>query len=397
MWLVGGSWAQRFNSVDLQQLPLLIAALPGLFTLTFARGVMTWMALRAAHAPLRWRNACKATLAQWPALLLGALVYGLLIYAGILGLSQIAPDLRRDLTTPRYRNGTPQTTLRTLAARSLQAALPEPDAPFAQKLAWDRLLTRRRTVTTPQATNGTASTYQWMPAMPDSTTSMSGISPGPALSLAGTTAFDSSPTQAQPFIALPVSLTSFLASPFAAPLANARAAGAVGLVGILVIVLAETLLRMRTVMAMRTATVAGSAARSASGQERFVYDAHRRSQTADHRQTAAEAKSRQEHWKTGWLPPLMSSVRFGLRHFAPLTLHIWLLRGALWAASLFFILLPLELLHNWLAPALVRLGHLWVYTATILVIPASLALVLMIFNAFSLVYDACVYRYYSRK
>lgn len=339
--LFGGSWERRFNSIDLQQFPLMIQGLAGWFTLAFARGAITRLALRAATPALntraRLRDAYQAALAQWPTLLASTLAYGALTYAGISSLSEMVPDLRRDTTTPRYRAGAIDSLFTTAGTRFLQATLPDPDAPFAQKLAWDRLLARRRIN---YSTQDLASTtvLRWMPARPDTTVT---------------------PATTSAVVTTPSGLLLYpLRSDIAAQLPAVAADPLVmGLAGMVLILVTETLLRMRSVMAMRPGVTR----------------------------------------PCSLITPLMSSARFGLQHFAPLTAHIWLLRGAICAASFLFILLPLEVTHNGLVPALVRLGSTWAYTTSILVIPASLALVTMVLNAFSLVYDVSLYSHLRRQ
>lgn len=330
--LSAGSWQQRYNSADLQQLPLLIQGVVGLFTVSFARGVITRIVLSAQHAALdttgvSLSDACRATLTRWPALLVSVLTYGGLIYAGIVGLSQVAPDLRRDLTTPRYRSGSLETILRTATIRGFQAALPDPEAPFTQKLAWDRVLTRRRINYNPQAVERPAG-YQLVPGMWETTGSTNGAN--------STLGAQSQSPQFE---------------------VDARV---IGIAGIALILLSETLLRMRFVMVM-----------CAGWRGRLTL--------------------------SNVVVPLVASARFAPQHFVSLTVHIWLLRCAMWVAGFLFIVLPLEAVYNWLVPALVRLGSTWVYTVNILVIPASLAMVVMVFNAFSIVYDACLYRQLQRR
>jgi hypothetical protein len=125
--------------------------------------------------------------------------------------------------------------------------------------------------------------------------------------------------------------------------------------GMVVLMLAETLLRFRTVIVMKPL-------RSLRPQ-RFALFA-----------------------------PLIASVGFGLRHFGVVTVHIWAMRLAMLGLSVALIELPLAIMDNFIVPNLVQLGDFeWLPTIKF-VVASSAAVVSAILAAFVVVYDARLYR-----
>jgi hypothetical protein len=95
--------------------------------------------------------------------------------------------------------------------------------------------------------------------------------------------------------------------------------------------------------------------------------------------------------KQGWLraiAPAWHSICFGLRHFGAVTIHVWLLRLLFVAAYSIFFMLPVMLVQD-AAPPVVRsvtsalAGH-WSLTLTLV----CYWLLMALFLAFSTVYDA---------
>jgi hypothetical protein len=88
-----------------------------------------------------------------------------------------------------------------------------------------------------------------------------------------------------------------------------------------------------------------------------------------------------------------SVIRLAARHFVLVLVHTWLVRLAIFVVSTIFMTAPLVLTQSILVPLLIRTtGTAWPYLITTVLLAISIALVNMVLLAFSVVYDACLYR-----
>lgn len=298
----------------------------GLLVLTFARGVITWIALHRAQ-PCGHGEACgslgaaiRRTFVRYPALLASMLFYGATISAGIVGMSALTQPLEYNRSKNAHvwigvaRNFSD--VLRQLMWRGFNTLVPDPGPPFAQ-LAPDLRRAAQRGLFKAYSHN------DYLSAEYGSSYGVERYDPRPEL-------YAVSPTQAHSAEFRPLAL----------------ALGSIALV-----LLAETLLRFRTVMAMKP------------------------------------FRSRRPEG-FGLLTPLIASTRFGIKHFGVITAHIWIVRLAIFALIVAFIEFPLAMMDNLLAPFAKPTSNLEILPIMGFLETSGAALVSAILFAFSVVYDA---------
>lgn len=305
--------------------PALLAALIlSVVGFTFACSVITWKALHAPR-PAGESESCgsgsfgegiRVTVARAPALLVGNLFYGVVVTVGILGLSELTRPLEytyRHSSMTRVWAGPLYAfdqILRQLAWRAVSVFIPDPGPPFAESMPELRQTARARL-------NADAPAIRAAPEFG----SAYGVERQPAF-------FET----------------------FSAP-ADTTESRLFTLSGALLILIAETLLRLRTVMALKP-----------PGSQRP-----------------------RRFWL---LAPLLASARLGFRHFATITVHVWVVRLALFALSVVFIEFPLVMADNLLAPFARPWERLEILPIMDLPKASAAAMVGATLLAFSVVYDA---------
>lgn len=111
-----------------------LRAVLGAFLFVLGRGAITWIALRdESHTPAGWRDAIRAAADRWPALALSSLLYGLIISAGTFGLTLLLRELRLDLSNFRWlRNGDASSLLTAISVQAIALLPPDPGSPFSE-------------------------------------------------------------------------------------------------------------------------------------------------------------------------------------------------------------------------------------------------------------------------
>jgi len=95
----------------------------------------------------------------------------------------------------------------------------------------------------------------------------------------------------------------------------------------------------------------------------------------------------------GGRPQIGGAISLAARNIGLVLAHTWLVRLAIFALSTIFIAAPMVLTQSILVPLLIRsTGTAWPYLIANVVLAISIALVSMVLLAFSIVYDACLYR-----
>ncbi len=93
------------------------------------------------------------------------------------------------------------------------------------------------------------------------------------------------------------------------------------------------------------------------------------------------------------LASVWAALRLALRHFALVLAHTWIVRLAIFTVSALFMTVPLVLVEGTLVPLLVRaMGSAWPIVIAGTAMAISMAVVSTVLLAFSVVYDACLYR-----
>ncbi|MCL4507019.1 MAG: hypothetical protein M1140_13510, partial [Chloroflexi bacterium] len=96
-------------------------------------------------------------------------------------------------------------------------------------------------------------------------------------------------------------------------------------------------------------------------------------------------------WQSLW-----AAIRLSARNFGLVLAHGWIVRLFIFVISTVFMTAPLVLVQSTLVPLLVRAtGSAWPFVVATMVLAISMALVSMVFVAFGVVYDACLYRQLS--
>jgi hypothetical protein len=290
---------------------LAVLGVVGWLMISFTRGLLTGLALqRGAH------RAAWDALTHLPALLVSSLVYSALVAGCLLGLSPIAkhdPALSRDSAAPIWLGWTNAMadTRQQIANEALPVLLPDAGAPFADLVPAARAVLYQR--------ERPSQYILWI--------SENAGEPVPSMRDAGRDA-----SQA----VMPAIL--------------------------ILLIVTETLLRFRIVLAIKPSEVMLASTMKSGG-------CHLRRFAA--------------------LLPLIDSARFGLRHFGVITLHIWLLRLAGAALVLLFVALPMAASTQVMVPALIALtGKTPLLPAWHFVLSSLAAFVAALVIAFSTVYDA---------
>ncbi len=145
----GSFFSSFFSHLQVQYLA---QAVCGAFTLTLARGGVTWIALNhGTGRRISLGAACRAALERWPALLLAAALYGVLMLAGIAALTVWLRELRMDPSNLGRISFDIAGISYAITVRSIGALIPDPGSPFSELLAYARVLMRR-----------SASAYTWL-------------------------------------------------------------------------------------------------------------------------------------------------------------------------------------------------------------------------------------------
>lgn len=265
---------------------LIVQAVVGTFAYILARGAITWIALHASDERRPTvRDALRAALKRWPELLAQSLVYGIIITLGVAWLTLLLRDLHLDITNiGRVTPGLGDMS-RAAAIRSLGVFVPDPGSPFSELFTYVR-----------NTLNRTAY-YSWY------------------------------------------------ADREVLPMAEVEM-WLIGLGGVVLIVLTETLLRLRTVFVMRES--AGSV--SYAG--------------------------------------LVDSVRAGVHNFGYITLNTWLLRIAMVVIAVVFTVVPTTFAQSIIVPFVARLtSTFWPYPLSSALFALGAALVGMVPAAFAMVFD----------
>lgn len=114
---------------------LFIQAIIGMFLGSFARGVISGLALGGqaqAAGTGATVAACRAALSRWPHLLIGSVIYGGLATVGAVGLNIVLRGWRLDLNNAGRIALTFDGFFQALALRSLHTLGPDPGSPFAE-------------------------------------------------------------------------------------------------------------------------------------------------------------------------------------------------------------------------------------------------------------------------
>jgi hypothetical protein len=275
------------NTAPAYYLQMQVQAVIGTFTFLAGRGMITWLALQDKPATLR--AAAGATLRKWKPLLASTLIYGLIISIAMVGLVWLLREFRLDPSNYRWFRNSPQGILTLATVRSVAQVPPDPGSPFTELYATTRF-------------NLSRNTFGYL------TWSGSGF---------------------RPFYT-GVDMTYVLA----------------GVAGALLLVLAETLLCMRTAAAMM-------------GNDTSVF---------------------------GWVPRMLSPVR---RHFWRVLLWRWSVRLALAGVAAACLVLPMALQQSVIASNVIReVRSYWPYLFHNVVQAAGTALIVSLSLAFSLVFEA---------
>jgi hypothetical protein len=312
---------------------LLIQAGLGLLAFTFARGAITWLALQGKqhseacdNARVGLGAACHAAFVSYPALLMGALLYGACIAAGTVMMSAVTHKLEYVPGKMAHVWAGPQRAfddmLRQLEWRGFNALMPSAGSPFAEFAPHVR----------DAAFNQTTRAIYHERYVDRS------AQPIIVAETVAETLFISVGEEA---------IKTFESRPMA-------------VAGVALVFFAETLLRLRAVMAM---------------------------------QPPRSPRPR----RFGWLTPLVDSMRFGLRHFRAITIHLWLVQLIVCAFTLTLIEFPVALMQHFLMPNVLRLGGGFeVLPILHFMATASAALVSAIVLALSVVYDAQLFKQLER-
>jgi hypothetical protein len=275
------------NTTPAYYLQMQVQAAVGTFTFLVGRGVITWLTQQEQPATLR--DALGATLRKWKPLLSSTLLYGLVISVAMVGMVWLLREMRLDSSNYRWFRNSPQGILTLVAVRSIAQVPPDPGSPFSELYATTRFNLARDTMGY-LAWNGSGFRLPY-----------AGINTHYALA---------------------------------------------GVAGILLLVVAETLLCMRTAAVM-------------AGRDTSTF---------------------------GWL---RRTLRLAQQHFWQVMLWRWSVRLAVAGVTAACLVLPMALQQSVIASNVIReVRSYWPYLFHSLVQAAGNALVLALGLAFSLVFEA---------
>ena len=115
---------------------LVIQGLLGGFLASFARGVITVLALNTPDA--NFGQACRRALARMRALLIGTVIYGAVIGFGAVSVNVWLRNANLDLSIAGDRPATAEGALRAVLIRGMDALIPNPGAPVAELVPYWR-------------------------------------------------------------------------------------------------------------------------------------------------------------------------------------------------------------------------------------------------------------------
>jgi hypothetical protein len=124
------------NTMPAYYLQMQVQAVIGTFTFLAGRGMITWLALQDKPATLR--AALSAALGKWKPLLASTLIYGLIISIAMVGLIWLLREFRLDPSNYRWFRNSPQGILTLATVRSLAQVPPDPGSPFTELYATTR-------------------------------------------------------------------------------------------------------------------------------------------------------------------------------------------------------------------------------------------------------------------
>jgi hypothetical protein len=286
----------------------------GTLALSFARGGIAWLALHRSET-LGFGSACRAVLKRLPALFVGSLVYSAVITAGAVGLGlalrhvhikvPLIVHIPHRYTMPLQTHQLMTQAAKSFVAQSDSALIPDADEPLK---TWLPALRKAALLREVEVASGTSNTAQ----------------------LSGDAFY----------------LMTAIYTP------DNREFWWMTYASIALLLIAEVLLRARTVLVMGV----------------------------------AQANPIASLWRT---------LHFGIQHFGFIAVHVWMLRLAVFAFSVLFIILPVALVQEVVLPKLVFAMPYELLHVSQLIPQATavcLALLSAFFATFGVVYDARLYR-----
>jgi hypothetical protein len=123
---------------------LMVSAVVGTFSISLARGAISWIALTHARGtPVTLFEALRRSATRLPLLLLSALIYGALVTLGIAGLTVLLRQLRMDITSVDRVVTDFEGMVRVVGVRIVNGLIADPGSPFTELVSYTRYLIRR--------------------------------------------------------------------------------------------------------------------------------------------------------------------------------------------------------------------------------------------------------------
>ena len=124
---------------------LLVQAMIGTLLFLIGRGAVTWITIQSAtNQPLSLRAAFHAALRKWRPLLISSLLYGALITLGVAGFAWLLREVHMDVSNFRWMRNDPNSVLNMVLVRSLSSLPPDPGAPLGEAYAQVRFMLSRQ-------------------------------------------------------------------------------------------------------------------------------------------------------------------------------------------------------------------------------------------------------------